>query len=211
MSKKIILHFLVIISGFTTIYGEWGVSCDIYSRYVWRGTDFGNSPSIQPGISYTTGPLTLGAWSAWQYSGSGNENDLYVTYTIGDYSLTFTDYYFPGPSSSGDFTVFAPDTGAHNIEISLGGSFSGVGLTAAMFIIEPGFYGAFEDEKAPMSKYINLSYGSFMIGLGNGGYTSDGGFTAIELGVSASNDKFKCSWILNPDSGLAFLIIGMSL
>ena len=50
-----------------------------------------------------------------------------------------------------------------------------------------------------------------MIGLGNGGYTSDGGFTAIELGVSASNDKFKCSWILNPDSGLAFLIIGMSL
>jgi len=211
MSKKIILHFLVIISGFTTIYGEWGVSCDVYSRYVWRGTDFGNSPSIQPGISYTTGPLTLGAWSAWQFSGNGSENDLYASYAMGDYSLTITDYYFPGAPPGGDFTVFASDTGAHNIEVSLGGSFSGVGLTAAMFVLEPGFYGTFEDDKAPMSKYINLSYGPFMLGLGDGGYTSDGEFTAIEVGVSASNDKFNCSWILNPDTGLAFLVVGMSL
>mgnify|MGYP001369321447 CR=1 FL=1 len=44
-------------------------SVDIASRYVWRGTDFGNSPSIQPGITYTSGALTLGAWSAWQHSG----------------------------------------------------------------------------------------------------------------------------------------------
>ena len=42
-------------------YSPWAVSCDVASRYVWRGTDFGNSPSAQPGISYTSGSQTLGA------------------------------------------------------------------------------------------------------------------------------------------------------
>ena len=39
----------------------WSVSCDVASKYVWRGTDFGNSPSVQPSILYTSGSLTLGA------------------------------------------------------------------------------------------------------------------------------------------------------
>ena len=45
----------------------------------------------------------------------------------------------------------------------------------------------------------------------DGGYTSDGEFAPIEVGVSASNEKYSCSWILNPDSGLAFLVVGLSL
>ena len=213
--KKIISASIIVITilggNILSAQDGFSVSCDVYSRYVWRGTDFGNSPSIQPGISYTAGPLTLGAWSAWQYSGAGSENDLYATYTMGDYSLTVTDYYFPGAPPGGDFTEFASDTGAHNIEVSFGGSFGGVGLTAGMFVIEPGFYGAYKADEAPLSKYIGLSYGPFMLGLGDGGYTSDGEFAPIEIGVSASNDKYSCSWILNPDTGLAFLVVGMSL
>ena len=140
----------------------------------------------------------------------GSENDLYASYSISDYSITITDYYFPGASPSGNFNETASDTGAHNIELSLGGSFSGIGLTAAAFVVEPGFYGAFDTDKAPMSKYINISYGPFMLGFGDGGYTSDGKFAPIEVGVSASNEKYSCSWILNPDSGLAFLVVGKS-
>ena len=155
--------------------------------------------------------MTLGAWSAWQFGGEGNENDLYASYSIGDYSITITDYYFPGASPGGDFNKTASDTGAHNIELSLGGSFNGIGLIAGMFVVEPGFYGTFETDKAPMSKYINISYGPFMLGFGDGGYTSDGEFAPIEVGVSASNEKYSCSWILNPDSGLAFLVVGLSL
>ena len=154
---------LITITGLTTLFAQedespWGVSCDIYNRYIWRGTDFGNNPSIQPGITYTAGSLTLGAWSAWQFGGEGSENDLYASYSIGDYSITITDYYFPGASPGGDFNETASDTGAHNIELSLGGSFNGIGLIAGMFVVEPGFYGAFETDKAPMSKYINISY-----------------------------------------------------
>jgi len=217
MFRKLILYFLFVITGITSLFAQepedgstWGVSCDIYNRYIWRGTDFGTSPSIQPGLTYTTGNLTLGAWSAWQFSGQGSENDLYASYSISDYSITITDYYFPGASPGGNFNETASDTGAHNIELSLGGSFSGIGLTAATFVVEPGFYGAFDDDKAPMSKYVNISYGPFMLGFGDGGYTSDGKFAPIEVGVSASNEKYSCSWILNPDSGLAFLVVGKS-
>jgi len=196
--------FILILS---SLSAQFSVSCDIASRYVWRGTDFGNSASIQPGISYVAGPLTIGAWSAWQHSGVGSENDIYASYAMGDFSLTVTDYYFP----PADFTNADPDTGTHNIEVSIGGAFSGVGFTLGMFVIEPGFYGAYEDGEIPMSKYINLSYGHLMLGLGDGGYTTDGEFAPIELGVTASNDKYSCSWILNPDSGNAFLIVAMSL
>ena len=217
MNKKFkIVLVLITIVGLTTLFAQedespWGVSCDIYNRYIWRGADFGNNPSIQPGITYTAGSLTLGAWSAWQFGGEGSENDLYASYSIGDYSITITDYYFPGASPGGDFNKTASDTGAHNIELSLGGSFNGIGLIAGMFVVEPGFYGTFETDKAPMSKYINISYGPFMLGFGDGGYTSDGEFAPIEVGVSASNEKYSCSWILNPDGGLAFLVVGLSL
>ena len=43
------------------VSSKLSASIDIASRYVWRGTDFGNSPSIQPGIIYTSGALSLGA------------------------------------------------------------------------------------------------------------------------------------------------------
>ena len=185
----------------------WAVSCDVASRYVWRGTDFGNSPSIQPSLSYTSGALTLGAWSAWQFSGQANENDLYASYALGNYSFTLTDYYFPGT----DFNETDAETGSHNIELSLGGAFSGIGFTTAMFLIEPGFYGAFEEDEIPMSKYISLSYGPFILELGDGGYTSDGEFNAVGIGVTASNDKYSCTWTLNPDSEQAYLIATMGL
>lgn len=210
--KKVVL-LISITSSFLSAQdaSSWSVSCDVASRCVWRGTDFGNSPSIQPSITYAAGPLTLGAWSAWQFSGDGSENDLYAIYAVDDYSVTLTDYYFPGSAPGGDFTETASDTGAHNIELSFAGVLGGIGFTVGMFVVEPGFYGAFDADKAPMSKYINLSYGPFMLGLGDGGYTTDGEFAPIEFGVSASIDKYSCSWILNPDSGLTYLVFSMGL
>ena len=207
MLKKVLILLIYLISFSNIAFPQIDVTCDIYSRYVWRGTDFGNSASIQPGLSYTTGPLTIGAWSAWQHSGTGSENDLYATYSVGDFSLTITDYYFPGT----DFNSTAKDTGAHNIEISLGASISGIGITTGMFLYEPGFYGVFDTDKAPLSKYLGFTYGPFLLGFGDGGYSSDGEFAPIEIGVTGRNDKFSCSWILNPDSGNAFLVVGMSL
>ena len=39
-----------------------GFGADMVSRYVWRGTDFGNAVSVQPGMSYSTVSVEVGAW-----------------------------------------------------------------------------------------------------------------------------------------------------
>ena len=50
MNKKFkIVLVLITIVGLTTLFAQedespWGVSCDIYNRYIWRGADFGNNP-----------------------------------------------------------------------------------------------------------------------------------------------------------------------
>ena len=131
MLRKITICFLVTIGGLTTLLAQeeessWAVSCDIYSSYVWRGTQFGTAPSIQLGISYTSGSLTVGAWGAHQFGdGSGTENDLYLSYDVGVASFTLTDYYFGTP----DFDSFDADAGAHFIEASVSGKIAGIGYT----------------------------------------------------------------------------------
>tara|TARA_B100001123_G_C15180763_1_gene975267 strand:+ start:21 stop:668 length:648 start_codon:yes stop_codon:yes gene_type:complete len=214
MFRKISICFLVAILGLTALYAQeekssWGVSCDIYSRYIWRGTDFGNNPSIQPGISYTTGPVTLGAWSAWQFSGQSSENDLFVSYSIGSLSFTLTDYFFPTNSGSNDnFFDFDPDSGAHFVEAGASGEFKGVSVYGGIFFHEPGADNS--------SAYLNLSYGPFSLGLGNGMYTvidnEDGTdkFDLVEFGITASNGNYRCSWILNPNQETTFLVVGKS-
>tara|TARA_Y100001958_G_scaffold13888_1_gene8481 strand:+ start:328 stop:516 length:189 start_codon:yes stop_codon:yes gene_type:complete len=62
-----------------------------------------------------------------------------------------------------------------------------------------------------MSKYISLSYGPFILELGDGRYTSDGEFKAVDIGVIASNDKYSCTWTLDPDSEQAYLIAAIGL
>ena len=112
------------------------------SRYVWRGTDFGNAAAIQPSLSFSQGGFTIGAWGSFALSpGTGatevtdsqgditgvtavpesgvNENDLYASYTFdtggsGSVSVFVTDFYFSTPGA--DFFDYDGDTGSHVIE-----------------------------------------------------------------------------------------------
>ena len=91
------------------------------------------------------------------------------------------------------------------------GAFSGIRFATALFVVKPGFYGASEEDEILMSKYISLSYCPLIVELGDGGYTSDGKFNAISIKVNASNNKYSCTWNLNPDSGQAYLIATIGL
>ncbi len=188
---------------------QWSTSLDISNRYIWRGTDYGHSPSIQPGIEFSIGSLTLGAWSAWQLSGDGNENDLYLTYSKGPLLVTLTDYFFPSNTGASDnFLDFNADSGAHYIEASVSGEFNGFSLYTGYFFHEP--------SAENKSIYANIAYGPFMVGLGNGIYTAidedngDDKFSVVEVGVTASNDLYSCSWILNPNQETTFFVVGIS-
>ena len=99
------IKYLVILSLFfiTSSFAQFSVGTDLVSRYVWRGFDFGGSPSIQPTVEYGSGGLALGFWGAYPTADAGTgteEIDFYGSYGFdlkesGSLSIGFTDYMFP--------------------------------------------------------------------------------------------------------------------
>lgn len=106
--------------------GSVAVAADLVSRYVWRGSDFGNSASIQPSLSFSLSGLTAGAWASYPLafgSAEYDELDFWLSYAavtkagtftpgIGDYTFPYTEKSFSNFDSHGE--------GAHTIELSLG-------------------------------------------------------------------------------------------
>ncbi len=124
----------------TLAYGQMKIGLDTYSRYVWRGLDFGNAASFQPYVSYSTGGFSLGAWGAFSISSAGgngaldtvtysitsvsntfSENDLWVSYAYstaaGTFTVYLTDYFYP--SSHLKFFDYK-DGGSHLLEAAVG-------------------------------------------------------------------------------------------
>jgi hypothetical protein len=92
----ITMTVIALLSTNTTQAQDFGA--DVVSSYVWRGTQFGTGPHIQPYVSLSTGDLELGAWGSFPTTanGGGNELDLYASYSFGKFGLTLTNYSFPG-------------------------------------------------------------------------------------------------------------------
>ncbi|HOY31769.1 MAG TPA: hypothetical protein PKW80_07810 [Bacteroidales bacterium] len=83
------------------------VGADIMSRYVWRGLDYGGSPSIQPTLSFGLGDFEIGYWGAIALANNYVETDLYAKYTIKGFSVILTDYYIPALASNVNDTRFS--------------------------------------------------------------------------------------------------------
>ena len=193
-----IMYSLLVLS---MLYGEVTIGADVVSRYVWRGTDFGNAAAVQPGIETAVGPVTLGAWGSWSISpgpadASGNECDLYASTTVGPVGLTLTDYFFP--AYAGTDSLLNVDI--HVFELSAGADVGPVSLLAAANV-------SGDDDN---STYLELTYGAFSLGLGNGAYSTDGEFAPVSIGVSASRDNFSASYIINPNQETSFLVFGVN-
>jgi hypothetical protein len=121
-----IMTIFIILFAAPPAYGQVDIGVDIMSRYVWRGFEFGNSPSIQPEMSISSGGFSAGVWGAFATSGDpeGTEVDLWAAYTFatesGDFTLSVTDYTFPihHTGLNGAETWFEGD--AHFVEVGLG-------------------------------------------------------------------------------------------
>ena len=192
-----IMYSLLVLS---MLNGEVTIGADVVSRYVWRGTDYGNAAAVQPSIETTIGPVALGAWGSWSISpgpadASGNECDLYASTTVGPVGLTLTDYFFP--AYAGTDSLLNVDI--HVFELSAGADVGPVSVLAAANV-------SGDDDN---STYLELTYGAFSLGLGNGAY-SDGEFAPVSLGISASRDNFSASYIINPDQETSFLVFGVN-
>jgi len=218
----------------------FSTNCDLMSRYIWRGLDFGGSPSIQPGIEYNIGGLTLGTWGAFTTNSPGTqETDLYISYTfVEKFSLTFTDYFFPDEINSGyKYFDFSESTTGHIFEASA--SFNGTKKYPITFLIATNIFGA--DAKKinadgtsgsiQFSTYAELAY-SFkyldaFIGfnltnpdesLGETGFYGNS-FGVTNLGISTTktikitNDfelPLSVSLITNPQAENIYMVAGLS-
>lgn len=188
---------------------ELGLGADVVSRYVWRGTDFGDAVSVQPYISYATGPVEIGTWASYPVTsvGGANEHDLYVTYSVQDLSITLTDYYFP---QGGNLLEFGKDDGAHLLEISASYAVGSISLMGAF-----NFWNDADDSYYAEVGYAlpELSDGieaGVFAGLGNGVYTTDSDPAVVNIGLSVSSDEYSASYIVNPEAETSFLVFGLS-
>jgi hypothetical protein len=203
------------------------LGADIMSRYVWRGTDFGNTAAIQPSLSYSSGGFTVGAWGSFDLSpvnGTAvNENDLYASYAFetsaGTFSLSVTDFYFSNPGN--EFFDYS-DTGAHVIEPGL--SYSGpVSLSASI-----NAHGA--DSEVWLEAGVPFSVQDVDLSVALGGTPNDGSayygtdadtdaaITKLSLtaskGISITESftlPISASYYLNPYSERSYFIFGISL
>lgn len=165
----------------------WSIGMDLASRYIWRGINFGgSSPNIQPHIEYNFGSenhsFTIGAWGAYSLNGTqtGQEADLYLTYTVKEvFSVTLTDYFLLDEESD-NYNYFnyntdwekiddeLKDQTSHIVEAIL--SFNGTDNFPLSIMFAINIWGAdsrkYEDQsgtmvpvdKIVMSKYLELGY-----------------------------------------------------
>ncbi|MCF8304076.1 MAG: hypothetical protein K9I94_12430 [Bacteroidales bacterium] len=230
-SAAMILIMVLCIQSMSQAQG-FNVGADVFNRYVWRGMDFGNSPSIQPTLSYETDfGLEIGYWGAYSTTlVNYQETDLYLSYTISDIvSVGVTDYFFPdgnATSIQNNYFEYDEDKTGHIFEANLG--FNGLENFPVYLSLNYNFWGADNDN----SFYGEIGYegtaGNYdytvFVGAtsGEGIYLPDGsdGFSVVNLGLSASKkipitEQFALpvsgSLIFNPQAENIFLVIGISL
>ncbi len=208
------------------------VGSDFVSRYVWRGMDFANSPSIQPTLSYTTKcGFEIGYWGAYSTTAVNyQETDLYLSYTIKDViSITVTDYFFPmGDSLSinNHYFEYGEDKTGHILEGNL--TFNGLKNFPVYLSLNYNLYGADKDNSFYGEIGYNGSVGTYeysvFLGVtpGKGIYLPDGSdeFSVVNVGLTISKevkitDTFSLpvmgSLIFNPQAENIFLVFGFSL
>jgi len=217
----------------------FSLSVDVVSRYIWRGADFGNSPSIQPNIEYNKGNLTIGAWGAYATNSNYQEADLYLSYALSDrVSLTLTDYFFPSSTTTDNYFDYDHATTGHIFEMSM--LVNATEKFPLNFLLATNFYGDDADKLLANGTTNGIQYSTYaevgynfknanaFIGFnltkpnkarGESGFYADS-LGVVNLGISVvkkikiSNSftiPFSGSLIANPEAEKIFMVIGFSL
>jgi hypothetical protein len=221
--KKLFTSFLTLAFAalFFTTFGTQKVEAqdfgaDVASSYVWRGTQFGNGPHVQPWMSLGYGNLELGAWGSVPLTAGdgGTELDLYVSYDLGPLALTVTNYTFPNtsPASGGAYVDGEGLFEGDYLEVSGSGSVGPIDLTVGYFT-----------ELEALYIEAGFSIGVVDVAIGYAGeddsdwYVSEAGLCNISVGGSKEvkiTEDYSLplfgSLVYNPEAESAFLVFGMS-
>lgn len=198
MVNMFILIMMLVVGSFA----QAEVGADITSRYIWRGIAYGNTPAVQPSISYTKSNVTVGTWASYSVDIADSvqtENDFYVSTKVGDLDITLTDYYYPR-----DGYLFERDN--HTFELMLNYSYF-VDLTLATNVYN-------DDDFSPYVKIAKEVDGlTLFVGtsLTESEWYGTDEFNVIELGATASKDDLSVSYILNPNERKNYIVLTYSL
>jgi len=205
----------------TTTVKAQDFGADVVSSYVWRGTQFGAGPAVQPWFTLPTisESLELGVWGSFPLTeglnpagtGATYELDLYASYDFGPFALTLTNYTFPDVTGA-----YGEDAGLFDgdLEVTASGSIGAVGLTVGYFTDLEALYIEAGTTIAGMD--LAIGYGSdskdaFYVGKEDSGLVnvSLGGSKDIKISEDYSLPLFG-SFIYNPTAEAAFMVVGVS-
>ncbi len=193
---------------------NFGVSSDVVSRYVWRGTQFSSSPAIQPGLSYSAGGFSAGAWGSYSFDNSGSECDLYAGYDFEfGLGIIVTDYFFP--------TMYNAEESLYNGYFEKDKHTFEVGLT---YEVGSFSFGAYKYLNQLEDMYVEAAYtyknAKLFVGAGDQLYTNNTEFNVCNVGLTVSKEvalteSWKvapfASFVVNPNKEEAFLVVGITL
>jgi len=228
-TAKLLSLAVALLAGFggTAQAEGFKVSGDVVSSYVWRGGDLGDSPAIQPALSYTFpgSGIVVGAWGSYALSNNNtsttpphdkyryHEIDLYATVPVGPFSLTLTDYYIPDTTVTPSPRAFDFSKDSFNvIEASIAYAKDNLNLLAAINVAGT------EANGAKNAIYCEGSYKFYekdgytakgVVALGDEEYYGDAEGEKIALvntGISVSKDRYTASYIYNPDREKSTLV-----
>lgn len=210
---------------------SFSVGADFVSRYVFRGTDFGEAASVQPAFSFATGGLEVGTWASYAIvpdAAAVNEHDVWFGYTVetpsaGSFTFGITDYYFPTPDGVGFFEFDGNGRGAHWVEPYGSYTFPGsipVTLYGAVFYHNDPDHSLYMEASLPLKvDGVDLEMKAGAVGAGSDLYGTEG-FAFVNLALAVSKpiqvtEKFEIpisvAYILNPDAERSYLVFGVSL
>lgn len=198
------------------------IGADLYSRYIWRGVDFGNSVSFQPAITYTAENFSLGAWGAYSITKSDSttyaENDLWASYSIGSLVVSITDYYVP-TAVTPPFFDYSNSGGAHIIELGASYTltdFSTITISGYVNVLNDVDHSMYFQAAQPILENLSLLVGLTPV---KSSFYGTKELSVINIGLAATKTikisesyalPLNVQYIMNPYAEKAYLVFGVS-
>lgn len=199
------------------------VNIDLMSHYIWRGQDYGQTPSLQPGLSVTWKDFTLGYWGAYRIAGSGvHETDFYIEKAIGPVTFSVWDYWSYSDSISNNYFDYNRNSTSHLLEAQV--LISGGEKLPFNFVGSYLFYGSDPTKSLYFELQYLHSFGSVDTQVFSG-FQAKGEYYAphaafVNVGCNAAKSiKITKNWslpvnlsfIVNPDSKKVYVVAGITL
>ena len=88
-----------------------------HSRHLWRGMQFGNSPTAEPSVTLGKGRFSFNLWAAKTFDDSYAEIDLIPSFRLNGMEISLMDYYNPVPGTDNHFFNLKDGQHRHSTEL----------------------------------------------------------------------------------------------